>query len=133
VPRITSNFAELQAMLVVLQELDEIIRCNHNSYIMKCKKFAFYIDSKYAMDCIFHWIEDWEEAGRKRGDNIWLNYKNKRVIHQDILEEIIEILDKRFNEKTRRSLIIYHCKSHNEDTCEINEFVDCLASQGARK
>lgn len=132
-PKITNNFAELQAMLVVLQDLDDLIRRNDNRDVIQCKKFAFYIDSGYAMNCIFHWIDDWKEKARERGDGIWLNEKNRPVIHQEILERILAILYKRFNEKTRRSLTIYHCRSHKRDTCWVNRSVDDLAGIGARK
>lgn len=131
-PRITNNFAELQAMLVVLQELDGLIRENGNYHIRKCKNFAFSTDSEYAMNCIFDWVDVWEENARNRNDHVWLNSRNRPVKHQRILEQIINILDRRFNAKTRRSLMIYHCRSHHEDTCSVNKLVDRLARQGSR-
>ena len=131
-PKTTNQFAEAQALLRVLQQLDFLFQHGSDDDVDECRFFGLFIDSNYMLDCIFEHIGNWQEKAANRGEDTWQNSRNQQVIHQDILEKIMQLINKLF-EGTGRTLKFYQCSSHQDQTCCFNRKVDELATNGTDK
>ena len=132
-PKTTNQFAEAHALLMVLYQLDFLLMKRSNNAVNECRFFGLFIDSNYILDCIFEHIDNWQEKTALRGEKTWRNSKNLPVVHQNVLEKIMRMIDRLFGLGTGRTLRFYKCSSHQDQTCCLNRAVDKLATDGADK
>jgi ribonuclease HI len=100
----TNNIAELKAIQAAL-----FILINNIEYIDK--KYIIYIisDSKYAINCSTEWYKKWRKNG-------WKNSKNEPVANREIIEDIVEKVEK--NRELGLKLQFKHQLAHKSKPIE---------------
>ena len=139
-------FAELQALLVVLQELNRVIESMRDRYEtdqrigipwserdtndQHAHTFGLCTDSKYVIDCLMQHMPRWKNRAEKTNDEIWRNGFGVPVPQQEILEDIEMALKVNFGEYSHSNLTFFQCRRQGS-TCYFNRLVDKLANEGA--
>ena len=101
----TNNQMELTAVIEALSILKR--KCN----------IDIYTDSKYVMDGITQWIDNWKK-------NNWKTSKKQNVLNRDLWEKLDNL-------RLQHSINWYWVKGHNND--EFNERADELARCGIKE
>lgn len=78
-------------------------------------------DSKYSIDCCTKWFKSWVKTG-------WKTSTNKDVENKDIIQAILDVIQKRESQKSKTLLV--WVKGHAQDVG--NNAADVLAVAGAR-
>ena len=109
-PRQTNQRGELLA----IQRALEIVPVDHDVTIST--------DSKYSIDCCTKWFRSWIKNG-------WKTSTSKDVNNKDIIQTILDLIQKRESQKSKTHLL--WVKGHAADVG--NNAADKLAVAGARK
>lgn len=78
----TNNIAELRAIQSALFILE-----NNHQYINKLKDIVIISDSQYSIKAVTEWYKKWQRNG-------WLNSTKQPVANREIIEDILEKLEK---------------------------------------
>lgn len=85
------------------------------------REVLIYSDSNYAIQCVTVWFQNWRKNG-------WMTSAKKPVENKDLVQEIIEIIERRASITVPTKFV--WLKGHADDPG--NNAADRLAVEGAR-
>lgn len=115
IPPITNQRAELYA---IFEGLETIF--NKESEKNQPTKVTIYTDSKYSINCLTNWIENWKKNG-------WVSKTKNPIKNLDIIKPIYDILVE------HKNVSFQHVKAHQSGSDELtvgNNIADQLAKDG---
>lgn len=102
----SNNVAELSGIRYIFK----ILSTDENKELFKNKNIIIVSDSKYSIDCITKWSNNWIKNG-------WLNSKKEVVKNKEIIQEILEYKKNIFNSEFKH--VFSHTKQpENKNSIE---------------
>ena len=112
-PRATSQRAELEAIILALEQAQERAAEMDNAPFMKV---TIHTDSKYAHGCMTDWSFKWRENG-------WINSAGNEVANRDLVEKAVD-LDNAIEENGSVSYTWISRSENQEADNAVNERLD---------